>query len=190
MKVFRKYKFFFDIAILKTIYFNFHYFSFANALKLPCIVMKHTQLRKMGGDIECTTPIKTAMFVLGSRSLGSIDHSYKRTIWEVQGKVVLGNKISIGSGSRICVGPYGTLKLGDNFLISGDSMMLCSKYISFGADCLLSWDITIMDDDQHPIYNNEGKRINDPKPITIGDHVWIGCRSTILKVFQSQMNQL
>ena len=38
-----------------------------------------------------------------------------------------------------------------------------------------------MDTDFHPIYNIEQRIINDPREVVIGDHVWIGCRSMILK---------
>ena len=53
--------------------------------------------------------------------------------------------------------------------------------ITFGANCLLSWDILIMDTDFHSVFDNHGKLINSPKPIHIGNNVWIGCRNTILK---------
>ncbi len=38
-----------------------------------------------------------------------------------------------------------------------------------------------MDTDAHPIYNNEMTIINEDKTIRIGHHVWIGCKSMILK---------
>lgn len=38
-----------------------------------------------------------------------------------------------------------------------------------------------MDTDFHNIINADGKIINSPKPIKIGDRVWIGCRTLILK---------
>jgi acetyltransferase-like isoleucine patch superfamily enzyme len=38
-----------------------------------------------------------------------------------------------------------------------------------------------MDNDSHPIYDNLGNLINAPKSISVGNHVWIGCRSLVLK---------
>ena len=61
-------------------------------------------------------------------------------------------------------------------------MIICQKNIKLGDGCLLSWDILIMDSDFHKIANMfDSKVINAPKDIIIGNHVWIGCRSTILK---------
>ena len=45
----------------------------------------------------------------------------------------------------------------------------------------MSWDILIMDSDTHPVYDKEGNVSNPDKPVVIGEHVWVGCRSMILK---------
>jgi len=67
------------------------------------------------------------------------------------------------------------------FNVTGNTTIICSKNISFGNDCLLSWDILIMDDDKHPIFDQQHARNNNAKPISIGNNIWIGCRSTLLK---------
>lgn len=38
-----------------------------------------------------------------------------------------------------------------------------------------------MDTDSHDIIDKNGFKMNYPKSISIGNHVWIGCRNTILK---------
>jgi len=38
-----------------------------------------------------------------------------------------------------------------------------------------------MDSDLHKIKDFEGNILNDPQPIIIGNNVWLGCRSIILK---------
>ena len=68
--------------------------------------------------------------------------------------------------------------------MSGNSSIICQKDISFGNDCLLSWDILVMDSDFHKILNRQDETVNAPSPIRIGNHVWIGCRSSILKGVQ------
>lgn len=42
---------------------------------------------------------------------------------------------------------------------------------------MISWDVIIMDTDQHSIHGN----LPVAKPVQIGDRVWIGCRVIILK---------
>ena len=41
--------------------------------------------------------------------------------------------------------------------------------------------IIIRTSDSHPIYNNQGIRINPAKSIHVGDHVWIAPNSKIMK---------
>ena len=46
---------------------------------------------------------------------------------------------------------------------------------------MLSWDILVMDTDWHTITDYNNNVINAPKSIVIGNNVWIGCRSIIMK---------
>lgn len=46
---------------------------------------------------------------------------------------------------------------------------------------MFSWDVSLLDTDYHPIVNQDGVVTNRPRPISIGNHVWIGCNNTILK---------
>lgn len=120
------------------------------------------------------------MLLLGYQHLGIHDGYYNRTVWQVSGQLTLkGDKIDIGRGSTLSVS--GNCYLGDHFTITGKSTIICRKSISFGNGVLISWDALIMDTDYHQINDDEGRVINEDKPIIIGDEVWIGCRSTILK---------
>ena len=49
-----------------------------------------------------------------------------------------------------------------------------------GNNSTISWDCLILDTDLHRIYK-DGNIINENKPIEIGNHVWIGAKSTIFK---------
>ena len=57
-----------------------------------------------------------------------------------------------------------------------------NRKIIIGQDCMLSGEIEFRTGDSHSIIdNNTKKRINMAKNIEVGDHVWIGARSIILK---------
>lgn len=55
--------------------------------------------------------------------------------------------------------------------------------VSIGKDCLFSHEIVLRVSDGHTIFSTEDSSIlNRPqKGITIGDHVWVGMRASILK---------
>lgn len=166
---------------IKTIYFNLKYFPIKTAIHLPFFIYRRTELYKMKGKIVLNTPPKPGLVKIGPHGLGTQDIKFSRTMWEVTGKLVINGKTCIGRGSRISIGKDAILTLGKDFSITGRSTIISQKEITFGNDCLLSWDILIMDTDFHPITDINGNIIGQPRPIHIGNHVWIGCRNTILK---------
>lgn len=179
-KIFSIIKILLEINLLKTLYFNFHYLPLDKALVLPILIYKGTKLNKMRGRVVLYNA-RFGMIRIGKYGVGTLDIKYDRTIWQNAGTVIFNGSANIGSGTKISVNNGGTVNFGSKFCITGASTIICSKQIEFGNECLLSWDILIMDTDFHNIINTEGKTINESKPIRIGEHVWIGCRNTILK---------
>lgn len=112
----------------------------------------------------------------------SISTKRERSLWNVSGKIIFEGAAIFGAGSKIAVGDNAVLSFGKNFRITAKSEIACFKQISFGDGCLLSWDILVMDTDAHSIYDlKTGTKINSDQAIVIGKHVWIGCRTLILK---------
>lgn len=166
---------------VKTLYFNLKYFPLKVAVRLPFLIYHRTDLYKMHGKIIFKTTPQLGLVKIGPHGLGTQDIKYSRTMWEVSGTLIVNGKASIGRGSRISIGKNAVLELGNNFVITGRSSIISQKEVTFGNDCLLSWDILIMDTDFHRIMNENDEIVNHPRPIHIGNHVWIGCRNTILK---------
>ncbi|MEC4003527.1 acyltransferase [Flavobacterium sp. SUN052] len=166
---------------LKTIYFNFKYLPFKSAIKLPFLISSNVYLKKTNGKIIIEGPIFFGMIKIGLGDIGIFDERVSRSIWNVSGKVNFKGTANIGHGSKISVDENGCLELGNNFQITAETAIVSHCKIVFGNDCLLSWDILIMDTDFHKIVNDKGEIINESKPILIESNVWIGCRCTILK---------
>lgn len=166
---------------LKTVWFNLKYFPIGQALKLPILISKNVYLREVCGKIYFNCKIKYGLVQIGYGNVGIFDKKKSRTIWNVMGDVTFCGYAIIGHGSKIEVGPEGSLSFGENLKISAESSIIAFKNIQIGNNCFLSWDTLIMDTDFHTIKNENGEITNSPKSIVIGNHVWIGCRSIILK---------
>lgn len=171
----------FSYISVKTLYFNFKYLPFQDAFYLPIRISPNVKLLKTGGQITIAGPLRRGMIKIGYGDIGIFDKKASKTIIEIAGKITFLGTADIGHGSKICVMDEGEIVFGNNFVISAESTIVSAKKIVFGNDCLLSWDILIMDTDWHKIYDQEQKHINPDREIIIGNHVWIGCRSTVLK---------
>ncbi len=165
----------------KTLYFNFKYLPFKKAIRLPFWIAGNTCLLQTKGKIIVEGPVYPGRIKIGYGHIDIFDKKKSRTIWAVRGTVIFKGAASIGHGSKLSVGASGQLVLGNNFAITAESTIVAYNQVSFGNDCLLSWDILLMDTDFHAIRNTQQKILNEPAPICIGDDVWIGCRCLILK---------
>lgn len=170
----------FEANLLKSIYFNIKSLPFTQAIRFPFLIYSNVRIRSVG-KIVFQTPIHPGMAKLGKVRLGTQDASSNKTIWNNSGTIEVWGSFNIGSGTKIGVTKNAVLVLGEHFNVTGASEIICDKRIVFGNNCLLSWDILIMDTDFHSIYNTEGILQNPSNPIQIGDNVWIGCRASILK---------
>lgn len=170
------------MALPKSIYFNFKYLPIKQAIKLPVLISHRTFLDKAKGSVKINSDtIKTSMINIGFGEVGIFDRRKSRAIWRVEGNVVFNGVVNIGHGSKINVGKNGILELGNRFSISAETQIVCEKNIVFGENCLLSWDILIMDTDYHKIRDFDENILNNDKEIIIGNNVWIAAKCLILK---------
>jgi len=166
---------------LKTIYFNLKYFPIKEALKFPVLVSKNVLLKKVSGRIHFDCPIRYGLIQIGYGNVGIFDKKMSRTIWDVCGNVTFCGYGTIGHGSKIMVASEGELIFGGKLKISAEVSFIVFKKIQIGYNCYMAWETLLMDTDFHKIKNESGEIINKPKPIIIGDYVWIGCKCVVLK---------
>lgn len=122
------------------------------------------------------------MLTIGFGQVGCVDEKYERPIMQIDGTIILNGKVNLGTGCKLCVTKNGTLSIGDNFINTAKTTIICDNDIVIGNNVLVSWDTLIMDTDWHPVYNTN---TNEVYPyigtISIGNNVWLGCRSVVLK---------
>lgn len=97
------------------------------------------------------------------------------------------NKTNIfisGNNNKFSIGNYTTTNSSVEFnVIDGTKLII-------GEDCMFSRNINLWTGDYHSVINSNGERINPSKNIIIGDHVWIGTESNILKGSQIHNNSI
>ena len=94
--------------------------------------------------------------------------------------------ISIGDRSvlhkNVKLSAWGTdgdaeIRIGSRTYIGDRTEIHAGQSVAIGDGCDISWDCCIMDRDYHKL----GTEREVFRPVTIGNHVWIGCKATILK---------
>lgn len=80
--------------------------------------------------------------------------------------------VELHSGSRLTLGS-GYINCGSVIMVDNDT--------SIGNDVVIARNVYIFDSDYHKVIDDSGKQINTPRPLVIGDHVWIGVKSTLLR---------
>jgi len=98
------------------------------------------------------------------------------------GKLILNGSSNVFNlNSTIIIGEKAVMEIGHNFSANKRSDFNCLKHIIFGNNVLLSVNLMIMDSDFHKIFDDEHTQINPNESVIVGDNVWIGCNTTILK---------
>lgn len=166
-------------AIPKTLYINFRYLPFNQAIKLPIIISHRVLLMERRGAIIIENNVSTGMIKIGFGEVGIFDQQRSRSVIQLRGKIIFKGRANIGHGSKLSVS--GELVIGQNFNITAETQFICKERIFVGDNVLISWDVLIMDSDLHEIIDINGETLNKNKEIIIGNNVWIGTRCTLLK---------
>ena len=130
--------------------------------------------------------VGTASSVLLNRGITIIGEAR----WNIckYSKLEIGDRGRFSNGS-ISLGINTLLKIGNDFSIGYQYNFVLYEQTSIfiGEDCMFSYDIYLRSNDGHSIFDiKTGKNINTTNDISksrkiiIGNHVWIGMRSTIL----------
>ncbi len=168
-----------EISIVNTIRMNLFYFGIKSLIHPIILASKNVKINKLSGSVKVNT-LHRGGIQIGFGHVGVIDTKYTRTLWENTGHIEFGGNVHFGPGTRIICN--GHLKFNGDAMIIGNSTVICNNEISIGDDFDMSWDCLIMDTDFHTIINSQtGQRLNTDGSIMVGNHVWIGCRSTVLK---------
>lgn len=117
--------------------------------------------------------------LLGFGNNGAFDYRRARSVWQVNGQVAFDGPARLGHGFKLSCA--GRVRFGAGFVLQAESQIVCREEITFGSDCLLSWDVLVLDSDFHEITVSGAAPSAVQVPVRIGERVWIGARSTVLK---------
>lgn len=166
--------------IFSSIYFNFKYLPFKQAVKLPILLYKPHFIALKGKIIIDSPNIKTGMIRLGFHSASIYPNN--GIALELKGdKIIFKGACAIGNDSYISTGAKSTIEFGDDFRNTAGLKLVSYRGIKFGQKCRIGWGCLIMDTNFHPLYDMVKKKYKKASGnIEIGDYNWFGTQCKIM----------
>ena len=166
-------------------YINYKVFDKNVAKRLP-IYMSHNVkckgLYKGCIDLKADKIYKGMLQIGFGRISPGIEKGRKSYINIIgSGKMCFAGKADLSMGISLNVYNNALLTIGSGIYANGYCSIQCKEKITIGKDNMWGWNVEIIDGDGHPILNEEGKIVNPNKAIQIGDDVWLGANSKVLK---------
>ena len=171
----------FTIGLLKTIYFNLKHLPFRQAVRFPILVARNVSVNDCkSAEFEFMAGVRFRLATIGFARQAN---KGAPSALHLNGKVIIrGLGVhSFGAGCCVTVKEGAVLDVGDNFLCTGETTINVEKSITIGDNNLWSYNNMVMDNDGHKIYDSEGMRINEPREVVFGNHIWMGCGCIVLK---------
>lgn len=170
------------VSLPFSIFFNFYYLPFKQAIKLPIILYFPRFYALKGKIIIDSQVIKFGMIRMGIFNSPILQKN--GFSWMNEGGIVIfRGSASFGAGSVLKIGSNKNAKLefGNNFGNAISVSIDCNYKITFGNNVRIGWDTIIMDSSMHRLKTSDGKYANKGyDEIHIGNDNWITTKCIIL----------
>ncbi len=166
----------------RSLVFNLKVLGFKDGIKIPIYITHNCRiLRAEKGSIVINAPLRRFMIEIGEG--GSAGYPSRRgTLLIADGaKIIFDGKACFAEGTMLRVNEGGVMRFGDNFNSNTNCTFWCSDRIEIGKDVLLGFDIIVRDADGHKVFYKDRTNTISTAPISIGNHVWIAAKTSILK---------
>lgn len=128
------------------------------------------------------------LFALKARYPSSFKLKFPNYIWigklllSEGGRLILGERNVLDAGYNF-ESKKGVITIGDRNFINKNVKIACFQSITIGSDCLIADSVQLYDhdhriDDPERLIREQGYEVS---PVRVGNNVWIGARSIILK---------
>jgi acetyltransferase-like isoleucine patch superfamily enzyme len=140
------------------------------------IVLRGTRLRLDRGA-RITVP-RDCRLVIGKHHAGGAPSSLdmrRNARLTINGS----GRVSMARGTRVLVLSGAHLEIGAETVINFSATITCFTHITIGLNSGIGWNSNVFDGNAHEL-TVDGEPRPASKPVSIGDHVWVGAGATIL----------
>ncbi len=171
-------------SIPYSIYFNFHYLPFKQAIIFPVLLYK-PKLLKLNGNVKILSGgVKFGMIQLGFPTVSLYPNT--GIMFENHGgTIIFKGQCRIGNNSYISIGPKAVVEFGNRFSATTTLRLTSYNNIVIGNHTTFGWETLIMDTDFHKLTKLTGGYRKGYAPIHIGANNWLGNGCRIMKRTQT-----
>ena len=174
-------KFFLKVNWIRTFYLNFRTQSFRVALKLPILVFGRLKIYTLKGNIEIVGPIHFGMVQIG-KDMDHMPISLLPVKLRIHGNLIIDGYVIISPGAVLEVLRGSHMILGKYCIIASGVYLKSEILVEIGKNTRIASGCIVMDTNMHSFRNTlTGEVRKRNKPISIGNHCWIGMNTTISK---------
>lgn len=169
------------ISLPCSLYFNFHYLPFRQAIRMPVILYSPSFWALQGKVVIDSPQVHFGMIRLGLFN-ASINNE-KGFVWMNEaGTVIFHGSFAAGPGSVMKIThPRAVLEIGDNVSNASSLKIDCHYRISIGERARLGWDVIIIDSNLHRLKNSDGSWAGKGyDAVEIGENSWISSQCVVL----------
>lgn len=165
--------------LLPSIYFNFHYLPFKQAIKLPILLYKPKFISLKGKVKIDSKEIYFGMIQLGPL-LNTCNLNCGFSIDNRGGTIIFRGKAVFANESFFMICENAVLTLGKD--LDCNCKIKCAESIEIGDETWIAYDSMIMDSDWHALTDmTTGKLLRKTAPVKIGKHNFISYKSIVTK---------
>lgn len=165
--------------LIPTIYFNFHYLPFLQAIKLPILLYKPKFIRLKGRIIIDAPQIYMGMIQLGPL-VNTCNPDCGFSMDNRGGTIIFKGKAIFANDSYFMICKDSVLTLGKD--LDCNCKIKCAKSIEIGDETWIAYDSMIMDSDWHALTDvTTGKLLKKEAPVKIGKHNFISYKCIVTK---------
>lgn len=166
---------------LVSCFLNFYYLNFRKAIRFPILIGYGVKIGYLGNrrSINVSNRFGALCFALKDGPFALRGKSF----WYIgdNAKIKICGTARFSKGTNLKLFANSELFIGDKFTSNANLIISCAKKIIIGDDCLIGWNVTIMDNDGGHTVKQNGRIRNAPREIVIGKHVRLSAKATVLK---------
>lgn len=170
------------LNVLLTLWFNFHFLPFKQAIKLPIFLYGKPRILKADGSIKIEAPVRTGMITINRMKSSTCSSGGDTEFFlHKNGLIIFKGSATIGCGCSFNIN-IGKFIIGEKVIINHQNNIGCFNRIEIGSETRIGHQNQIYDTNFHHLINLKTNMVKcSNAPIVIGHKCWITNRCTIMQ---------